>query len=187
MAAPTCCSACCCGIRGCKSYITGCNLSNFCAEGGLPGRTQCFSFWDTCCNGRVSTWDLLNDCACAFGADSVVPGRPGYFENFCNTDTCWIKLGVPYPAKIINDRGGYMNVNNWCNRGHQTPSICQGTTPYSFNTNCNRTLPGTGTPSATSCAGGCCYGWPGNGGLIKITYCSCWIGVDGNCSYHFYN
>ena len=33
VASSTCCSQCCCGIRGCKSYVCGCNLSNFCVEG----------------------------------------------------------------------------------------------------------------------------------------------------------
>jgi len=31
-------------------------------------------------------------------------------------------------------------------------------------------LPGVGGPSATSCGGGCCYGYPGAAGLVRITY-----------------
>jgi hypothetical protein len=29
---------------------------------------------------------------------------------------------------------------------------------------------GQGAPSATSCAGACCYGYRGSRGLIRITY-----------------
>jgi hypothetical protein len=48
-------------------------------------------------------------------------------------------------------------------------------------------MPGVGAPSATSCGGSCCYGRRGVGGMIKITYCSCWLGVNNNCAYHFCN
>ena len=42
-------STCCKGYQGCKSYITGCGLTNFCAEGGMPGKTCCYAFF----SGRV--------------------------------------------------------------------------------------------------------------------------------------
>ena len=35
----------CMGRVGCKSYVTGCGLSNFCADGGMPGKTCCYAFW----------------------------------------------------------------------------------------------------------------------------------------------
>lgn len=194
VAPPTCCSACCCGIRGCKSFVTGCNLSNFCADGGLPGKTCCFAYWssDFNCIGRVyfsgcGGWNPVTDCACGYGADCVVPGRPGYFETYCNCDTCWVKLGISYPAKLINSEGGHMIYNNSGNACINNSAYCGGSTPWAFNTNCNVTIPGTGAPSGTSCAGGCCYGTRGVGGLLKITYCSCWLGVNGTCSLHFYN
>jgi hypothetical protein len=27
-----------------------------------------------------------------------------------------------------------------------------------------------GAPSATSCGGGCCYGFPGAAGMVRMTY-----------------
>ena len=46
-----CCAACCKGTLGCKTYITGCGLTNFCADGGMPGKACCFAFWcGRCCN-----------------------------------------------------------------------------------------------------------------------------------------
>jgi hypothetical protein len=191
---PTCCSACCCGIQGCKSFVLGCNLTNFCADGGLPGKTCCYAYWGSSfnCIGKVyfsgcGGWNPSSDCSCGFGADCVIPGRPGYFENYCNCDNCWTKLGLPYPGKLINDLGGHMVTSNDGNACLNNHAYCTGSTPWAFNPNCNTTLPGTGAPSATSCSGSCCYGTRGVGGLVKITYCSCWLGVNGDCSYHFYN
>lgn len=42
-------STCCKGYVGCKSYVTGCGLSNFCADGGMPGKTCCYAWF----SGRV--------------------------------------------------------------------------------------------------------------------------------------
>lgn len=194
VAPPTCCSACCIGLQGCKSFILGCNLTNLCADGGLPGKTCCYAFWsdDFACLGRTSFsecggWSPVTDCACGYGGDCSIPGRPGYFETPCNCNNCWTKLGLPYPAKLVNDGGGHIVVNNTGNACTNMYAYCSGPTPWAFNPNCNNTLPGTGAPSATACGGGCCYGYRGGGGLIKITYCSCWLGVNGDCSYHFYN
>ena len=194
VAPPTCCSACCIGLQGCKSFILGCNLTNLCADGGLPGKTCCYAFWsdDFACLGRTSFsecggWSPVTDCACGYGGDCSIPGRHGYFETPCNCNNCWTKLGLPYPAKLVNDGGGHIVVNNTGNACTNMYAYCSGPTPWAFNPNCNNTLPGTGAPSATACGGGCCYGYRGGGGLIKITYCSCWLGVNGDCSYHFYN
>jgi hypothetical protein len=194
VAEPTCCSACCCGIRGCKSYITGCNLSNLCADGGLPGKTCCYAFWDTTfrCQDRVyfngcGGWDPATDCACSYGGDEMIPGRPGFFRIYNTADNCYAKIGLKYPAKLVDDKGGYMMSNNSGNACLNQRTLCQGTMPWAFSSNCNPTLPGVGGVSATSCGGGCCYGWRGMGGFIKITYCSCWMGVNRACAYHFCN
>jgi hypothetical protein len=201
VAPPTCCSQCCCGIRGCKTYICGKNSeaqtaigSNFCAEGGLPGKTCCYAFWSNQfrCQDRVywtgcGGYDPGADCACAFGGDEMVPGRPGFFRTYNTSTVCWAKAGLSYPARLIDHKGGYMISNHDCDAGLQRRTFCQGTTPWAFNSNCNNTLPGVGAPSAASCGGGCCYGYRGTGGFIKITYCSCWMGVNQSCAFHFCN
>lgn len=213
VASSTCCSQCCCGIRGCKSYVCGCNLSNFCVEGGLPGKTCCYAFWDTTyrCQPRVDWggdktegsrlqgtqsddpgyghWNRVNDCSCYFGADFGVPGRTGFFNTYCTQNNCYAKLGLPYPAKLIDDMGGHLTVNNRGNACNNEQTYCAGTTPWAYSDNCNGGpgMPGVGAPSATSCGGSCCYGRRGVGGMIKVTLCSCWLGVDNNCAYYFCN
>lgn len=196
VAEPTDCSASCLGIRGCKTFITGCNLTNLCAEGGLPGKTCCYAFWDTLfrCQDRVyfngcGGYSPTNDCACSFGGDCMIPGRPGFFRIYNTSDNCWAKIGLPYPAKLIDDLGGHIISTNQGNACLNQYTYCQGTTPWAYSTNCNGGpgMPGVGAPSATACGGGCCYGWRGGGGMIKITYCSCWLGTNSNCAYHFCN
>jgi len=194
VAPPTCCSACCVGIQGCKTYITGPAISNLCAEGGLPGKTCCYAFWSTefRCQDRVyftgaGGYSPTANCSCGFGGDCIIPGRPGFFRIYNTSNNCNAKIGLAYPAKLIDDLGGHIMSKNMGNSCINDYTYCQGTTPYAYNMNCNNTLPGVGSPSSTSCAGGCCYGWRGGGGLIRITYCSCWIGLNQNCAYHFCN
>jgi len=119
----------------------------------------------------------------------MIGGRPGFFRIYNTSDNCWAKLGMPYPAKLIDDLGGYITANNMGNACLNQYSYCTGTTAWAFSTNCNGGpgIPGVGAPSSTSCGGGCCYGWRGGGGMIKITYCSCWLGTNSNCAYHFCN
>jgi len=48
-----CCATCCKGTPGCKSYVLGCGLCNFCADGGMPGKVCCYVYW----NGRSCSTD----------------------------------------------------------------------------------------------------------------------------------
>lgn len=209
----TCCSQCCHGIRGCKTYVCGCNLNNFCAEGGLGGKTCCFAYWDTTyrCQPRIDwggdktegskldgtapttdgygAYNRVNDCSCYFGADCGLPGRMGYFNQYCTQNNCYVKIALPYQGKLIDDMGGHITVNNKGNACINEGGYCSGTTPWAFNSNCNGGpgMPGVGAPSSTSCGGSCCYGMRGVGGFIKVTFCSCWIGVDNSCAHYFCN
>ena len=201
VAEPTCCSQCCLGIQGCKSYICGKNSeaqsaigSNFCAEGGVPGKTCCYAYWDTNfrCQDRVyftgcGGYDPATDGAIAYGGDENVKGHPGFFRIYNTANSCWAKQGMAYPPRLFDGEGGHLISNVKGNACINEGTFCQGTTPWSFSANCNATLPGVGGPAATSCGGGCCYGYRGHGGLIKITYCSCWMGVNRDCAYHFCN
>ena len=201
VAEPTCCSQCCLGIQGCKSYICGKNSeaqsaigSNFCAEGGVPGKTCCYAYWDTNfrCQDRVyftgcGGYDPATDGAIAYGGDENVKGHPGFFRIYNTANSCWAKQGMAYPPRLFDGEGGHLISNVKGNACINEGTFCQGTTPWAFNANCNATLPGVGGPAATSCGGGCCYGYRGHGGLIKITYCSCWMGVNRDCAYHFCN
>ena len=59
-----CCRFECTGCIGCSSYVTGCNLTNFCAIGGSPGcatgdwSTPCMSSWDCCIQSGANGGDF---------------------------------------------------------------------------------------------------------------------------------
>jgi hypothetical protein len=201
VAQPTDCSASCLGIQGCKTYVCGTTSaaksaigSNFCAEGGVPGKTCCEAFWSSTfrCQDRVywtgcGGYDPATDGATAYGGDENVKGNVGFFRIYNTSDNCWAKLGLPYPARLMDHKGGHIMATNGGNACINDGAACQGTTPFAFASGCSSGLPGIGAPSTTSCGGSCCYGWKGNGGFIKITYCSCWLGVNEGCAKHFCN
>lgn len=202
-APPTCCSQCCTGIQGCKTWVQGCNLDNLCADGGLPGKTCCYAFWSTDfrCLDKVSFdgcggYSLHTDCACAYGGDFMAGGKPSWFRVENTSSNCYAKAGMAVPYGLINNGPAYITSNYRGNACSHQYTMCAGTTPYAFSANCmgRSGLPGMGIPSATSCGGSCCYGWGGSAGMIKITYCSCWIngadqksGGNENCACFFFN
>lgn len=213
------CAPCCHGYQGCKTWVCGKNSeaqtaigSNFCAEGGAPGKSCCSAYWseDYNCQDRVDFgggpsdgsfrdgtmgttaglggWNRTNDCSCYFGADAGVAGRPGFFRIYNTTDNCWARQMLPYPAKFIDDMGGHITTQQMGNACNNEWRACMAGTSFVNDTHCGSfMMPGTGQPTATSCGGSCCYGWKGSSGFIKITYCSCWVGVNKDCAFHFCN
>ena len=194
IAPPTCCSACCVGLQGCKTWITGCGLTNFCADGGMPGRTCCYIYTDQFGANLTGTWgpggggqsaqnsggcytlDPISgscyrcDCACYYGADYGVPGRPGWFRVDCICNNwCFVRLGIPQPGGFKDTQTRYVisrNTGNACL--NQRAQCVQGEWPG--NPDCSGGMRGAGVPSSTTCGGSCCYGSRGNAGLIRITY-----------------
>lgn len=165
----------CCGILGCPTYITGYGLSNFCAEGGYGGRNCCFTHWGNyfCAgnnNGYVVNFGFsCTDCRCYYGADCGAPGRQGFMWSQCSCNSCWWKYILPYPGGLVNEGGGYTTIRV---QGHACINEwmkCVPSIGYSTDPNGNF-MPGLGGISATSCGGGCCYGFAGTGGMIRITY-----------------
>ena len=193
VASPTCCSRCCCGITGCKTWVTGCNTSNLCADGGNPGKTCCWAFWNSTyrCQDKVTLGrNLHTDGSQSYGGDCMIKGKPGFFYNSCDGNNCWAKGMLPVPAGLISNMGAYITQNYQGNACLHEYMYCTGTTPWAYNINCNSTLPGVGSPSATACGGGCCYGYRGGGGLIRITYCSCWLQSatsNEDCAWYYFN
>ena len=117
-------------------------------------------------------------------------GNPGFFYNACDGNNCWAKGMMPVPAGLISNMGAYITQNHQGNACLHEYMYCTGTTPWAYNINCNATLPGVGSPSATACGGGCCYGYRGGGGLIRITYCSCWLQSatsNEDCAWYYFN
>ncbi len=149
------CSACaCCGRRGCRSFVTGSGLSNFCAEGGAWGWHHCSGGCYSCvapaqCN------KCLQYCACYNGADFGIIGPSGgkHQNQFCRgTDRSWTGPGVgPYAASTN------FGVDN-CS-GSNVHGCCKGQALF----------PGGGGLSPFT-DGGCCWGGWGAGGLVVVSY-----------------
>ena len=172
----TCCATCCCGILGCKGYITGNGLTNFCADGGNAGQACCFVHWGAFnCLGNNCGYYYTDRmcclcCRCHYGSDTGSPGRPSATWAQCTCGSCYWKQLFHYPGGLNNLTGGFVSsqINgNACNQewSRCNPTIGQWTT--------GRTTgwtPGIGGPTATSCGDGCCYGYPGTAGMVRITY-----------------
>lgn len=189
------CTSNCTGNTGCKTWITGCGLTNFCAEGGMPGRTCCFIYHDSFGANITGTYgpggttgttprnslgcyslDPVSgscracDCACYYGADFGVPGRMGWFRVDCICgNNCFVRLGIPQPGGFRDRETRYIIHRNPGNACCQERAMCWlGEWPG--RADCSMGMRGAGHPSVTVCAGGCCITGPGTAGLIRITY-----------------
>lgn len=159
-----------CGDPGGATYITGPGLSNFCADGGGAGCSCCF----LCC----CTWHAMCSeqcpygcCACYFGADGGAYGVPGAAYIMCHDNHCYNKQHIPYPAGLVNGKGGWLTGNQCENSGcgyclsHWAMTQLDwggGFTEHNY-------IPGVGGPSGWTC-GGCCHGQNGTPGMVRISY-----------------
>ena len=186
------------GRRGCSTYITGCNLSNFCAEGGYGG-CSCCGIWSTTsnysqdcitfatANGDPSAGNCLGYGPPAYGGDENIRGRSGWIRAQCQSN-CAVKAMLPYPPRLIDHSGGW-STTHYCTCvtcGEQ--NHCFFNHPWSGDPWCYSSgIPGFGNASGITCSSSCVCGTPGSGGMIRITYCSCWMGVNADCSLHMCN
>jgi len=174
-ASTTDCAVTCCGIVGCNSWITGSGLNNFCATGGCSGKSCCFTFWGnySCAGNNTGyvylCYDAYNYCACYYGADGGAPGRPGLLWSQCSCASCYWKYGIQFPGGLVNQCGGTTWVRVQGDACNNEWTKCVPTIGWSVDTDGNF-IPGMGAPSATSCGGGCCYGFPGAAGMVRMTY-----------------
>jgi len=149
-----CCSRECSGCCGCSSYVTGYNLSNFCAIGGYGGYAN--DSWTEACSS-------VNTCCTA-------PGGFGGQFGFNNHNGVW-----------SNTR--HDSYRGWCHCYNQgmapTSAPLIGTTVSQslrecwIRCGCWQVPYGHGGQSAqtTYCGSGACgQGGTGGGGLVKITY-----------------
>lgn len=184
------------GVRGCKTWITGPGLTNFCAEGGYGGCTCC-GILSTASNCTIPRIDFCSAGAClgygppAYGGDCNIPGRAGFLTFHCSAP-CAVKAMLPYPPRIIDHSGGWVT-SHYCADGTcGETNHCFINHPFSAGPANNNSQPMTGIPSfgnasAIACNQSCYCGNSGPGGMIRITYCSCWNGVDSNCSLYMCN
>lgn len=177
-APPSCCSPSrTCGWRGCRSYMTGNGISNFCAEGGIPGCSLCFFFGCFPVNsGCGILWhpNLDTACACYFGADWGVEGKGGGLEASCSNTGNWCHYKAIYPIPPMSGQktGTYEAIGAHCN---VVPScdVCRvgGAWVGQAHGGGNNFKPvGVGGTTARACGGACCYGYPGGPGMIKVSW-----------------
>jgi len=167
------CSCCCmCNANcrhGCKSYVTGPGLTNYCAQGGMGGSTS-FDVFSSCysCmmssiqhttrnnyNGPWHNW-ICDSNYQTYGADicfTGISGGAGTDYDCCDNYLSW--AGSPTGPFSVGAMTGAKRSN------------CFGATSCCM---ANSNFPGgggTGTGTATSTG---CWGSFGAGGLVKVTY-----------------
>jgi len=163
------------GRRGCKTYITGNGLSNFCSEGGFGGCSYC--------NLQSCTWltPRRNEsqctygcCAIFYGADGGALGLPAAYYAMCYGDRCHNKFFFPYPGGLVSARGGYVSARHQC--GHCNCHFCEWcaakmTVGFGQGNWCHTNgVPGFGGVTASSCCNGPICGAGGHGGMVRISY-----------------
>ena len=180
------------GIRGCKTYITGPGLSNFCAEGGFGG-CSCCGIWSTTGNYSQDKLDFYAAGQClgygpsAYGGDENIDGVAGWIRAQC-TSNCAVKAMLPYPPRLIDHSGGVTTTHYCTCSTCGEKNHCFFNHPWSGDPWCNHSgIPGFGNATAITCGSSCNCGSTGSGGMIRITYCSCWNGVNADCSLHMCN
>lgn len=143
----------CSATMGCRSYVNGHNLSNFCVTGGCGG-------W--MCNGDA--WGPRHHHTCAncnicgiFGADFGMMGTTGFRPGFGGCH-CWRTMSFAGQAPMIGMTDFVKTTEAWCACG------CYINWPA-----------GGGTGGVSSYCGNrakCCAGGSGQGGsgIVKITF-----------------
>lgn len=144
-----CCQFDCVGNQGCSSYVTGCNLSNFCAWGGAGGcangnwNEACFSDFGNCCMAPG-----------AWGGDFGMGNHRGAMFIHASQCHCQCKGATPTPAPFIGTQVQQNLLECWIRCGCWT-------VPYGHG--------GMGAMT-TYCGGQCGQGGTGGPGLVKISF-----------------
>ena len=160
-----------CGYAGGSTYITGPNLSNFCAKGGNGGCSCCFQ---CCCTWRhMCLSSCPGGCCVTYcGADGGANGVNGAAYLFCYNQHCYNKQHIPYPAGLVNGKGGWMTgvqcENSGC--GYCLLHWATAQLGWGGSFSDHNFVPGVGGPSGWTCGGGCCHGQNGTSGMVRINY-----------------
>ena len=177
VAPPSCCSpVMSCGYKGCRSYVTGTGLSNFCAEGGVPGCALCFFFGCFPSSSCGTLWHpgYGTECACYFGADFGVAGHPGGLQaDCCNAGNwCHYKSIHPLPPMPGRPNIAYEAIRAHCNLNASCDACRIGGWGVSgaIGSSNNMVAIGIGGTTARRCGGSCCCGSNGGPGMLKITW-----------------
>jgi len=138
----------CTGCYGCKSYVNGYNLSDFCSCGGH--RAEANTSWSTGCF---------------------------YTRHYCGAAISGGNFGVGGATQAFSTASGYCHCHPQEIHQGQAPKIAgnshQGIRQCWIRCGCWSVPYGTGGQSAmnTYCGSSCCgQGGTGGGGLVKMTY-----------------
>jgi hypothetical protein len=140
-----CCRIECSGCQGCTSYVTGCNLSNFCAIGGSPAcantdwTTACHSVWDCCLQangtnggdfgymnhagafGAVQWWFAVGFCHCHRQHTRSTSAPLIGTEVQMSINYCWMRCAcwtVPYGHGGQSAMTSYCGGSGCCGQGN---------------------------------------------------------------------
>lgn len=139
----------CCGINGNNSFVTGNNLSNFCARGGCTGTTGCF--W----TGNRHTMMCYFQC-CAAGGDINIHATQSTYRtnNYCYNGM--IQMTTVAPATVSGPIYG--------------PAGCSVAGCGDCFILAAPIFPGGGGHSAITHGGTFRSGWWGAPGLVLVTF-----------------
>jgi hypothetical protein len=163
------CSCCCrCGVNcrhGCKSFVQGSGLSNFCAQGGMGGSTNfdtvsgCYNCYlgNTQCNKGQYNAGWIN-CYCnsaTFGGDIEFRGTSGsMYKGVSCCSHMFSVAGTP--------TGPFSSVH-----GVSGKDACTGNLACC---SAHSVFPGGGGPGHVTASRNACWGSWGAGGLVKVSY-----------------
>ena len=148
-------SCCCCGVCGFPSFVLCANSTNvLCAGGGALGCTLCFRSYQACVGncipGCITSYNSPTSEGFCVGSHNSVAHETSY---------CWSRMWAwnsGAPGLANNTRHG--------------PDYCCTQLTRSGEDIFQPKWPGGPGMNARACSGGCCYGGPGLGGLVTITY-----------------
>jgi len=181
------------GFDGCKSFVVGPGLSNFCACGGCVGYSCCFGGgssrwgcqfrmnWQTSyswCRWQTNCWSderEIRECCCEYGKE-YWGSQASYNQMDCQDCGNWYMMkNVSSTAPYQDGKFGTFNIQR-----HHSMATC-GRVETLWLTGNNGGLssdcfrngpPGHGGFSADVFGNGCCCSSEGAAGLVKVTwYC----------------
>ena len=139
----------CCGVNGNTSFVTGNNLSNFCARGGCTGTTSCFF------TGNRHIMMCYFQC-CAVGGDLNIHATSSAMRtnNYCYNGM--IAMTTVAPATVSGPIYG--------------PAGCSVTGCGFSLTQAAPIFPGGGGQSGQTHGGNFTSGWWGAGGAVLVSF-----------------
>jgi hypothetical protein len=181
------------GFDGCKTFILGPGLTDFCACGGCVACGGCFGGYNGCwgCShksvaiytGRAAArWQSEFDNSrsnrknCEDNGNYFWGSVEGYNQMDCCDagDWCTIKNQFPLPAGQDSKMGSFVSVRRKCMAGcgHEEAQWVASNNG-GINGDCYKNgPPGLPGKSGDAFGGGCCCGYSGSPGQVKITwYC----------------